>query len=454
VKWNPHPYQKKVAKFCLGQGAAGLFLEPGLGKTSIILSVIKTLMQQNIVKKTLVVCPLRVAYNVWGEEVNKWDEFKHLRVVVLHGPEKERWLHSDADIYVINVDGLDWLARQMWQFDVLVLDESTLVKNPQTKRFKILRALLKRFKRRYILTGTPVPNGYLNLFGQIYVLDGGAALGRYITHYRQEYFAPSGYQGYQWKLREGSEERINAKLRPLVMRLAAEDYLELPPLVTERVEVTLPKKVRKTYDALEADFIAQIGDLATITAVNAAAMSSKCRQVANGGAYADGGKIVDLHTLKVDAVRDLVEELGGAPVLVLYDTKHDVRRLQKAFKDAPYIDGDVTPKKTTEILHEWNAGRVPVLLAHPVVIAHGLNMQAGGRHMVWHSLTWDLETYLQAIDRLYRQGQTGKVFVYHVVARGTIDELMLERLEKKKSVQDALLDALKETINGKKKRAA
>lgn len=443
---------KRAVKFLLQHGAAGLFLDPGLGKTSIVLAALKILKAEGIVGKTLVVAPLRVAHLVWPAEARKWTDFHGLKVVVAHGPKKAEALRDpEADVVVLNVDGLAWLTTQPgWKFDALVVDESTMFKNPGTQRFKIMRKLLPMFRRRFILTGTPVPNGYLNLFGQVYILDGGRALGRYVTHYRNQYFYPTGYGGYEWKLRDGADEEINEAIKPLVMRLASEDYLELPPLVASTIEVELPPAARKAYDELKDDFITELKSTTVITAVNAAAMTTKLRQVACGGIYGPDGVAVKLHDEKTEVVRGLVAELNGSPAIVVYDTHHDLERLRRVFPEefagavvARHIGGDVSARDAADTIRMWNAGDLPVLLAQPQSVSHGLNLQAGGRHVIWHSLTWDLENYEQLNRRVWRQGQMARVFVYHVVARNTIDEQMMMRLRDKASVQDALLAALK-----------
>lgn len=455
--FRPHPYQKAAIKFCVGQGAAGLFLDPGLGKTSIMLATYKVLRAKGLVKKMLVVAPLRPAYSVWPGEIAKWADFNGFKWALLHGPEKDARVRGDADIHIINPEGLAWLfstygrkgpllrrtGSDPWPWDMLVVDESTRFKHTNTNRFKTLRPYLRHFRRRYILTGSPAPNGLMDLFGQVFILDGGASLGGYITHYRSTYFNPTGYGGYEWVIKPGAEKQIYEKLQPLVMRLSAEDYLDLPPLLYNTVEVDLPAKARGVYRQMEEDLVTVL-ESEVITAANAAAATNKCRQVANGGLYHEGGeKWTDVHEAKVEAVQEIVEELGGKPVLIAYEYAHDLSRLHKAFPGAPHIGGGVPASRFAAIERAWNAGEIPVLLAQPQSVAHGLNLQGTAATVIWHSLTWNLEDYEQFIRRVWRQGQKERVVVHHVVAKGTVDEVVLETLQNKDRTQKSLLDSLK-----------
>lgn len=478
--WTPHAYQKKAVKFLLEHAASALFLDPGLGKTSITLAAIKLLKQKKVLDKVLLIAPLRVCYSVWPKEVEKWKDFEHLKVVVLHGPNKEALLKEDADVYVINPEGLDWLLQvkktkvvspktgkvttkvdvdlRRWKalgFDTLVIDELSKFKHTSTNRFKSLKLVLNTFRRRWGLTGSPASNGLMDLFGQCYILDQGRTLGPYITHYRMKYFNPS-HDGFSWVLREGADEEIYARLAPLALRMAADDYLDMPTLIENNIRVDLPGDVLQVYSQLEDDLIAKLGD-GVVVASNAAAASMKCRQVVNGGIYLDPDieKLVkapkskrewlNLHTEKVDALADLIEELQGSPLLVAYDFEHDLDRLRERLgKDVPYIGGGVTAKRSAELEKAWNAGELPVLLGHPQAMAHGLNLQEVGHHVCWHSLTWDFELYDQFIRRVLRQGnKSKKVFVHHIIAKGTIDEVVLSALKSKRKGQNALFDALK-----------
>lgn len=473
--WSPHAYQKKGVKFLLGHAASALFLDPGLGKTSITLAAIKVLKQKKLLNKVLLIAPLRVCYSVWPKEVDKWTDFNGIKVAVLHGAKKEAALQSDADIYVINPEGLDWLLQttktksssgktmvdvdlrrfKSLGFDTLVIDELSKFKHTNTNRFKSLKLVLGTFGRRWGLTGSPASNGLLDLFGQCYILDQGRTLGPYISRYRTQYFIP-GHDGFSWHIRKGAEQEIYDRIRPLVLRMSADDYLDMPALIENNIKVELPDQVMRIYNQLEEDLIARL-DSKIIVASTAAAASIKCRQVANGGIYIDpevqaliklpksNREWVNLHTAKIDALADLIEELQGSPLLVAYDFEHDLDRLrEKLGADIPYIGGGVSAKRSAELEAKWNAGKLPVLLGHPQAMAHGLNLQEMGNHVCWHSLTWDYELYDQFIRRVLRQGnKSKKVFCHHIMAKGTIDEAVLYALKSKRKGQNALFDALK-----------
>ncbi len=445
------------------QGAAGLLLDPGLGKTSITLAAFMVLKKQKLVDRVLVIAPLRPCYSVWPVEAKKWSEFVDLRVHVLHGKGKTAAaLKSDADVFVINPEGLEWLSEKRWQWpQMLVVDESTKFKHTSTKRFKTLRKLLGKFRRRYILTGSPAPNGLLDLFGQIYILDQGNALGRFITHYRQQYFWPTGFGGYKWVMKTNAEKEIYRAIDPLVLRLDAADYLKMPPKIVTTVHVELPERGRKLYDELEKKMILQLKE-GDVTAFNAGVLTNKCRQVANGTVYTDllaedyryGRNVRDrgyavVHRAKIEATLDLVDELAGQSAIIAYDFNHEREQLEGALKshlhleEVPVLGGGVSPKRGREIETEWNRGQLRVLLAHPASAAHGLNLQAGGPVLIWFSLPWNLEHYDQLIHRLWRQGQTERVFVYHLVTKNTVDETVLMTLIKKNHTQRSLLDALR-----------
>jgi len=473
--WTPHAYQKKAVKFLLEHAAGALFLDPGLGKTSITLATIKMLKQKKVLDKVLLIAPLRVCYSVWPKEVDKWSDFNGIKVVVLHGPNKDELLKVEADVYVINPEGLEWLLQvkktktptgktkvdvdlRRWKalgFDTLVVDELSKFKHTNTNRFKAIKLVLNTFRRRWGLTGSPASNGLLDLFGQCFILDQGRTLGPYISHYRMKYFVPS-HDGFSWNIREGAEQEIYERLNPLALRMAADDYLDMPTLIENNIRVDLPEPVRVVYDQLEDDLIAKLNDK-VVVASNAAAASMKCRQVANGGIYIDPEveslvklpkskrEWVNLHTEKVDALADLIEELQGSPILVAYDFEHDLDRLRERLgQDVPYIGGGVSAKRSAELEKAWNAGHLPVLLGHPQAMAHGLNLQEVGHHVCWHSLTWDFELYDQFIRRVLRQGnKSKKVFVHHIMARGTVDEVVLAAVKSKRKGQNALFDALK-----------
>lgn len=455
MKYTPHKYQEEAIRFMVSRGAAGLFLDPGLGKTSITFAAFKILKTKGIVSTMLVIAPLRPAHSVWPRESEKWDAFSSLKVVVLHGPDKDRLLQQKADVYVINPEGLPWLfeRRSARNFDMLVVDESTRFKHPNTQRFKILRPQLPFFKRRYILTGSPAPNGLMDLFGQVFILDLGKTLGRYITHYRMQFFNATGFGGYTYVPRAGAKEAIQAKLGPYVLRMDAKDLLELPELTYNKVEVSLPLEIMRQYRTMEEEMILQV-EGGEVVAANMAVATQKCRQIANGGIYSqvtgEDRKSVFIHDLKTDATEELVEEMGGRPVLVAYEFDHDLARLKKRFgSDTPHIGGGVTPSRFKEIEAAWNAGKIPVLLAQPQSVAHGLNLQGTGAGIVWHSLTWNLEDYEQFIRRVWRQGQKERVIVHHIVTKNTVDEAIMASIGRKDRTQKSLLKALKEYVKGR-----
>lgn len=482
-KWSPHKYQTKAMKFLLEHSCAALFLDPGLGKTSITLGAIKILKKKKLIKKVLLIAPLRVCYSVWPREIQKWEDFKDLKIEVLHGNNKDSALKKEADIYVINPEGLDWLLQvkkvkvvsqktgktktkieidtkrfKALGFDTLVIDELTKFKNRASSRFEVLKSVHKTFGRRWGLTGSPASNGLLDLFGQCYILDEGRSLGQYITQYKSKYFEPVDHNRFVWVPRPGAAEQIYERVRPLALRMAAEDYLEMPQLIENNILLDLPDAIREIYDRLEQDLIAKI-DGSVVVASNAAVASGKCRQVANGGLYLDpelketgfaiaGGKRKwsNLHFEKVDALVDLIEELQGEPLLVAYDFEHDLDRLrEKLGKDVPHIGGGVTPNRSKELERLWNSGQLPVLLGHPQSLAHGLNLQEVGRHVAWHSMTWDFELYDQFIRRVLRQGNKNKkVFVHHFMMRNTVDQIMYYSVKSKDRGQQTFFKGLQE----------
>lgn len=477
VVWTPHDYQKEIERFMLKHPCVLILAEPGLGKTSPTLDVIVRLKKAGTIKITLVVAPLRPCYSVWTKdhedgEIRKWAQFNHLRVVLLHGPDKAARLEEDADIYVINPEGLQWLVdcgglRQLFKrgLDMLVIDEISMFKDTKTKRFKSLKEYIPRFKRRVGLTGSPNANGLLDLFGQAYIIDLGAALGKYITHYRLKYFQPTGYNGYKWLPQPDAEPLIYAAMSNLALALKADDHLDMPELVERNIWVDLPKPVRKIYDDLHEEMLALI-DGQELTAVNAAVASSKCRQVASGGVYLDhilddGGLDIrtvretkQLHDEKTDAVEELMGELQGQPLLLAYEFQHDLSRLQRRFgKHVPYIGGGVPAKVAANLQTAWNHGDLPLLLCHPKSMARGLNLQKKGNHVGWYSLTWDFELYDQTNRRVWRQGQkASRVFVHRFLTRRTVDELVLAALQFKRRGHNALFDALQQLQKRRRRR--
>lgn len=432
----------------------GLFLMPGLGKSSITLAAIKILKKERKIRKVLIVAPLRVCHSVWPTEASKWSDFSQLKTVVLHGKDKEKNLYSDADIFCINPEGLPFLFKRKdfkkLGFDMLVVDESSKFKYSNTKRFKLLRSVLPTFSRRYILTGSPAANSLLDLFGQIYIIDLGKSLGKFVTHYRSTYFYQTGFGGYTWSLQKGANKLIQDKIRPITLSMDDEDYLELPDLIINDVFIDLDEKSRAIYKEMEEDLIAAIRRK-EVVASSAAVASGKCSQIANGSIYDEDRKVHHIHDFKAEAVMDIIDELGGSPTLVAYEYGHDLERLKTVLgKDVPYIGGGVTPKKAAQIEAQWNAGELPVLLGQPASVAHGLNLQQAGNNVIWYSLPWSFEHYDQFVRRVRRQGNIhNRVIVHRIIARDTVDELKIQALNNKFRTQKDLFDALNNFLRRK-----
>ena len=446
----------------LGQAAAGLFLDPGLGKTSICLAAFKVLKDQGLVERMLIVAPLRPCYFVWPNEIAKWADFNGLTYQILHGKDKDMHYCADADIYIINPEGLQWLVPETKknQYDysklehmdcqVLCIDESTKFKNSQSKRFKLMRKVFSRFKRRWCLTGTPSPNGLMDLFGQIFILDGGASIVSYMTHYRLEYFhrdEQNPYDQWSWYPNEDALERITEAIAPLVLRLNAKDHIAMPDLMHMEKLVTLPPKAMMEYEALERDFYLAL-EQEEVVALNAAALGTKLRQVANGAVYVGrSSEWVRVHDAKLDGLEDLLGEIDSG--LILYEYIHDKERIQKRFPKMPCLN-DMNMKQAGKLIERFNAGVEPYILAHPAGAGHGLNLQEHANHIIWFGITWNLELYDQSIARIWRQGQRAeKVYNYHIVAKNTLDHKVMQTLTRKAGVQRNLGKALQEHRDGR-----
>lgn len=474
-RWKPAAFQMAMVRWLVKHPAGALFADPGLRKTSSTLAAYLAMHKARGCNKALIIAPLRVGEMVWSHdgEIGKWSDFSHLRVSFVHGDHKEAQLKQDADLYVMNPEGLDWLCRcpgcehpphsagkcdtpkcecvekhatrikPLLQrgVDTLVIDELSAFKHPDTKRFKLLRPWLGWFRRRWGLTGSPASNGLIDLFGQVYILDLGRALGPFITHYRHQYFLPTGFGGFDWKLQEGAEKKIYAKLKKLAISLRAEDHLDLPALLEQDLFITLPAKARSTYDELERELVVYL-EQGRITAANAAVVSGKLRQLVGGAIYDERRKVHHIHDLKVDALVELVNEMNGAPLLVAYEFQHELDRIRKALGDVPAINGQTSSKAAIAAIKAWNAGQLPVLLGQPQAMGHGLNLQACGHHVCWFTLPWNLEIYTQLNARLHRSGQKNRVIVHRLITRKTVDEIVAKALTSKKRVQDCLLDAL------------
>lgn len=390
----------------------------------------------------LVIAPLRVAQDTWVKEAAKWDHLKHLRIAKVLGSLKERRaaLQQDADIYVINRENVQWLCESTteWPFDMVVIDELSSFKSHQAKRFKALRKKLGRIRRIVGLTGTPAPNGLIDLWPQVYLLDRGERLGRTVGAYRARFFRPDRMNGhivYSYKLLDGAEEAIYEKLGDLCMSLKKEDYLDLPGQIYENIELTPPPALLKKYKQFERDRIMEAMDGGEIVALNAAALTGKLLQFANGAIYTEDRSVEELHDIKLDALEEMIEAANGEPVLLFYAFKHDRDRIMRRI--------ECRELNSSQDIDDWNAKRIPVAIAHPASVGHGLNLQEGGHIIIWYGLTWSLELYQQANERLNRPGQTHVCRIYHLILKGTHDERVLEVLRNKDADQRALIDALK-----------
>lgn len=446
MKYQPHEYQLFAQWKIEEQDAVGLLLEMGLGKTIITLSAVENLMYNAYeVQKVLVIAPLRVAQTVWDAEAAKWDHTKHLRFSkVLGNPrEREAALERDADVYLINRENVPWLCgryagKAVWPFDMVVIDELSSFKSRSAERFKALRKVRPKIHRIVGLTGTPAPNGLLDLWPQMYLLDQGHALYRTMTQYRDEFFTPGKRNGqivYEWRLKDHAEEAIYNRLSDLCVSMKAQDWLRMPERIDNVIRVEIPADAKAQYDSMERDLILPLKGQ-TITATSAAVVVNKLLQMAGGAVYDDDGKSHELHRAKLDAMRDIVEAANGNPTLCYYAYKHERDRLLAEFPQAREL-------KSPQDVRDWNDGRIPLMLCHPDSAGHGLNLQAGGHVLVWFGLTWSLEKYQQANARLHRQGQKEAVIVHHIIAKDTMDERVLAVLEAKDRRQDALMEAVK-----------
>ena len=446
MKYKPHKYQEYSQDFIINNSHLALFLDCGLGKTVITLTAIDELMFDYFeVSKVLVIAPLRVAESTWDEEAAKWDHLKHLKISKVLGTEKERInaLYTKADIYIINRENVKWLVDKCgkdWPFDMVVIDELSSFKSHRAQRFKALRKVRPFMKRVVGLTGTPAPNGLIDLWSQIYLLDGGERLGKTITGYRERYFLPdkrNQHIVFTYKLKEGAEEAIYEKLSDICVSMKAEDYLKLPERINNIIPIHLPKKAKEKYDQLERDLLLPLKD-SDIVANTAGVLANKLLQMANGAVYDEDGDVQEIHNAKLKALEDTIEAANGKPVLIFYSYKHDLDRIKKHLKR-----DDLTVLDTAEDIKKWNEGKIPIMLAHPASAGHGLNLQAGGNIIIWFGLTWSLELYSQANARLYRQGQKQNVIIHHLVAKDTMDEDVMKALEGKEVGQEALLNAVK-----------
>lgn len=449
--YEPYPYQQYCAARIVADAAVGLFLDMGLGKTVITLDAINTLRYDRwAVQRVLIIAPKKVAEGTWTKEAQKWEHLRHLRISAVLGSQQKRLraLATPADIYVINRDNVAWLVdyfKNAWPFDMVVLDESSSFKNSQSKRFKALKLVRSRINRLVELTGTPASNGLIDLWAQIYLLDGGARLGRTLGQYRERFFDPdkrSRTQIFSYTPKDGSMEYIQQAIGDICVSMKAEDYLNLPDRMFDDVPVVLDNKARKAYRQLERDLLLEL-DEGQITAASAGVLTGKLLQLCNGAVYDSEKRPLAIHNCKVEAFLEVLEQLNGQHCLVFYNFQHDRDRLLAALEP---LGLRVRVYQNAADEDAWNAGEIDVLLAHPASCAYGLNLQNGGHHIVWFGLTWSLEQYEQANKRLHRQGQRHPVIVHHLVVQGGMDEDVIESLRAKGDTQEALMDALKARI--------
>lgn len=436
-----HHYQERAIQFIKDKQRCMLLLDMGLGKTITTLTTLSDLHDGLAVKKTLIIAPLRVANSVWAQESRKWQHTQHLRVSVVTGSERKRItaLQYDADVYVINRENIPWLVEhysKRFPFDAIIIDESSSFKNPSSRRFKMLKKVAHLVDYMVLLTGTPAPNGLLDMWAQMWLVDYGMSLGKTMTAYKQRFFEQD-YMGYNYKPRPGSASKINALIADRAMSMQAKDYLELPERIDLIETVSLTASEQKQYDDFERELLIEL-DGAEILAQSAATLAGKLLQWCSGAVYTDDkGNYHVTSNAKIDALKELMETLDGENVLVAYNFKSDLERLQQAFPDAVVLD------KENSTIDRWNDGQIKMLLAHPQSAGHGLNLQHGGSVIIWFSLQWNLEYHQQFNGRLHRQGQTKPVRIIHLVTKDCLDERVMKAISAKDATQAKLLDALK-----------
>lgn len=449
MKYSPHNYQTYATDFIVGHPEAAVFLDMGLGKSVITLTALLDLCLDRFeIAKVLVIAPLRVARDTWTAELQKWDHLKCFTYATVIGSvsEREAALRKKAHIYLINRENVSWLIEESgfpFDFDMIVIDELSSFKSYQAKRFRSLLRVRPTVKRIVGLTGTPAGNGLTDLWAEFRILDLGKRLGRFITHYRNRYFLPDKRNGmtvYSYKPLPGAEDAIYRQISDITVSMKAVDHLDMPECIFNDVTVSLSEEERQKYDTLRNDLILSLGE-DEIDASNAASLSNKLSQMANGAVYGEDKTVHRIHDRKLDALEDLIEAANGKPVLVAYWYRHDLERIRTRFC--------VREIRTSADISDWNAGKIPIAVIHPASAGHGLNLQAGGSTLIWFGLTWSLELYLQTNARLWRQGQTAKTVVIHrIVAEGTVDELMLKALDRKERSQNSLIDAVRVMLKG------
>lgn len=448
MRYVAHNYQNYAKNFILAHKVSALFLDCGLGKTITTLTAINELMYDSFeISKVLIIAPLRVAQSTWKEEIEKWDHLNLLRYSIAVGDEKERLkaLKQNSDIYIINRENVDWLVTKSgidFNFNMLIIDELSSFKSHTSKRFKSLLKIRPYFERVVGLTGTPSSNGLMDLWAEFRVLDLGERLGRYITHYRNEYFLPDKRNGaviFSYKPQPNAEERIYRRLSDMTISMKSTEYLKMPELILNELEINLDEEDQTKYKKFKKEMVMTIQEK-EIDAINTASLSNKLIQLANGSIYDEDKKFYEVHNKKLDKLEEIIESANGKPVLVSYWFKADKERIEKRFK--------VKEIKTADDIKQWNMGIINLALIHPASAGHGLNLQSGGSTLVWFSLTWSLELYQQTNARLYRQGQKDTVVIHHLITKNTIDEDIMKSLKRKDKTQEALMKAVKARIGG------
>lgn len=451
MKYEPHNYQQFATDFILEHPISCLMLDMGLGKTVITLTALWQLALDSFdVSRILVIAPKRVAEDTWPKELSKWEHLSGLDATLVMGTQAEREaaLRQQTFLYIINRENVSWLVENhRWDFDMVVIDELSSFKSNQAQRFKAMKKVRPLVSRIVGLTGTPAPNSLLDLWPEMYLMDMGQRLGRFIGGFRDRFFTPDKRNReiiYSYKPREGAEEAIYGLISDICISMKAVDYLDMPELIMNRIEVSMDSRERKIYDDFQRDMVVSLqGE--ELDAVNAAALSGKLTQMANGAVYGENRKVLHIHDRKLDALEDLMEAANGKPLLVAYWYEHDLQRIKARFKNARCID-------TTQDIDDWNAGKIPLALIHPASAGHGLNLQEGGCTIVWFGLTWSLELYQQLNARLWRQGQKHTVVIHHIVTKGTHDEDVLRALDNKDTRQSALIDAVRARLEGTHER--
>jgi len=439
---NLHHYQNSALDVVLNKKKCALFLDMGLGKTTTTLTAIHDLYYNFSVERILIIAPLKVANNVWHKEAQKWEHLQELDIAIATGSVNERVsaINSNKTITLINKENVPWLVEKCkWKWDMVIIDESSSFKSARAKRFRALKKVMKYIRSIVLLSGTPSPNGMMDLWSQMYLIDQGERLGRTITNYRQRFFVPDGYMGYNYKLKPGAKEQIMELIKDVCVTMTAEDYLELPECINVNEFIELPDKAKQQYKELEKEFIISLDDI-DIESPSKAALGNKLLQICNGSVYDAEKNVHEIHNEKIERLKEIIEDNPGENFLVAYNYKHDLEKLQKAFPKAVKLE-------TAKQEDDWNKGKIKILLAHPASAGHGLNLQYGGNVIIWYGLTWNLEYYQQFNKRLHRQGQKNTVRNIHLIAKGCLDEKVLFfALSGKAKTQKDLIDYLKHEL--------